>query len=108
MILQDHAARMQHDTLFEPVPGGCIVLGMSTVAAEQRPTGCVDLLDFNFTTTFFSVSAAVQSRSLRRNSSLALKKSTSVWIVGVPGVSHTTASASPQWSARPRPAAGSR
>jgi len=41
--------------------------------------------------TFFKVSAAVHSRAASRRSSRALRWSTSVAMVGVPGVSWTTA-----------------
>ena len=45
----------------------------------------------SLTTTFFNVSAAVHGRSARARSDRALSRSTSVWIVGVSGVSTTRA-----------------
>ncbi len=49
-------------------------------------------------TTFFSVSAAVQARSLRRRSARSFDRATSVSMVGVSGVSSTWAAGTSVWS----------
>ena len=71
---------------------------MSTSRSPGRPIASGSTVPSGWrslTTTFFNVSAAVQSRSGWRSAGSALTKSTSVAIVGVSGVSWTTAAGSP-------------